>query len=216
MAQAILFPEIFCYLPFGPFKDIDDFMEDFYEPFIRKSPGNTLFAIFDKTKRNTSIIGDGTRTVPEEEQPDEALAGLIALLYSSSTNLVTEIGGVMILPPFQRTHISSNATGLLLQYALNLPSQSPPGLGLRRVVWQANVLNKSSVHLAERMGFRLEGVLRWERVLPPGKQEVGQTPREGDPRRDYVGRDTALLALCWDDWENGGREKVNLIMQRVK
>ena len=47
-----------------------------------------------------------------------------------------------------------------------------------------------------------------ERALPPSKKEVGQMPREGDSRRDWVGRDTTILAFCWDDWDDGGREKV--------
>jgi len=203
--QATLYPEIFRYLPFGPFEGVDDFIENFYEPrCVRKDAA--LFAIFDKTIRNTNLNGDDT----------EAFAGLIGYINSSPANLATEIGLILILPPFQRTHIASNATGLLLEYALNLPSESPSGLGLRRVVWQANPLNTASVRHAERMGFKLEGVFRWQRALPPWKKEVGRIPREGDPRRDWVGRDTTQLALCWDDWEDGGREKVNLVMQRVK
>jgi len=203
---------MFRYLPFGPFKSVDDFVGKFYESYFQKNSGCTLFAIFDKTKRRTDVDGvdlpEGTNEGP--------LAGVIGLINSSHINLVTEVGGIMIFPPFQRTHISSNATGLLLEYALNLPSESPPGLGLRRVIWQANMLNKASVGLAERMGFKLEGVLRWERALPLGKEETGRISREGDPKRDYVGRDTALLALCWDDWEDGVKRKVNLVMQRVK
>ena len=218
--QAILYPEIFRYLPFGPFTSAEDFLKNFYEPRIGRNSGSTLFAIVDKTKRNavTDVNNDHPHVLPEEdsEGPNEVLAGLIGLLNSSVINLVTEIGFVLILPPFQRTHIASNATGLLLGYTLNLPSESPPGLGLRRVVWQAHSLNKASVGLAERMGFKLEGILRWERALSPRKKEMGRTPRKGDPRRDYVGRDTALLALCWDDWEDGGRDKVKLVMRRPK
>ncbi|KAF8804150.1 acyl-CoA N-acyltransferase [Phlegmacium glaucopus] len=214
--QTILYPEIFRYLPFGPFKSADEFM-NFYETRIRKDPGYILFAIVDKTKLNTNLNNDDAHKVPEDEgHNDGPLAGLIGFVNTSPTDLVTEVGPVMILPPFQRTHISSNATGLLLKYALNLPSESPPGLGLRRVVWQANALNRASVGLAERMGFKLEGVLRWERALSPSKEETGRIPREGDPRRNYFGRDTALLALCWDDWEDGGREKVDQVMERVK
>jgi RimJ/RimL family protein N-acetyltransferase len=215
--QVILYPGIFCYLPFGPFESAEDFVEDFYEPFIEKKSDRTLFAVFDKTKRHTDLNDEHPHKLPEaEEGSNEVFAGLIGLLNSSPTNLVTEIGCVVILPSFQRTHVASNATGLLLEYTLNLPSEIPPGLGLRRVVWQANALNNASVDLAKRMGFKLEGVLRWERGLPPGKEETGRISREGDPRRDYVGRDTTLLAFCWDDWEEGGRDKVKLIMQRLK
>jgi RimJ/RimL family protein N-acetyltransferase len=92
-------------------------------------------------------------------------------------------------------------------------------LGLRRIVWQANYLNQGSVRLAQRMGFLTEGILRWDRVLPLGKPADtgnGKPEREGDPRAGCMGRDTIILGLCWDDWENGGREKVESEMARRK
>src|SRR5882757_3144033 len=215
--RALSYPEIFRYISFGPFRSAEDFVEKFYEPYARQNTGCILFAIFDQTKRHTSLNDDHPRLkVQGEEDSDEAFAGLIGLCNTSPTNLVTEIGPVFILPPFQRTHIASNSTGLLLEYTLNLPSENPPGIGLRRVIWLADTLNKASVSHAERVGLKLEGVLRWERVLSPEKIEVGKISREGDPRRDYYGKDTALFAFCWDDWEDGGRDKVKLIMQRVK
>ena len=108
---------------------------------------------------------------------------------------------MITLPPFQRTHVTTNAIGLLLLYALDLP---PHGLGLRRVQWQANKLNTKSVGAAQKLGFKLEAILRWDRVLPATKASVynGGREREGDPRPGTVGRDTAMLALCWDDWES--------------
>lgn len=104
-----------------------------------------------------------------------------------------------------------------MHYALDLPDRG--GLGLRRVFWQANALNTASRRLAERLGYRFEGILRWDRVLPENKQEFGNGTevRDGDPRgRKCVGRDTAILGHCWDDWEGGGREKVDLIMARLQ
>ncbi|KIM44130.1 hypothetical protein M413DRAFT_443174 [Hebeloma cylindrosporum] len=206
--QAILYPQIFNYLPFGPFKDVDDLVSNLIETRIRRDPGYTLFVIYDKTKPAHSFDHPG------------AFAGLIGFLNSSAPNLLTEIGFVIILPPFQRSHVTSNAVGILLNFALNLPSQQPGALGLRRVVWQANALNKASVRAAERMGFKFEGILRWERVLPASKSAVGagngKDIRDGDPRRDCVGRDTARLSLCWDDWEGGAREQVNKIMRRTQ
>jgi len=140
----------------------------------------------------------------------------VGLLNSSPTNLAIEIGFIMILPTFQRTHVTSNAVGLLLHYALDLPVDG--GLGLRRAVWQANVFNEASVRLAERMGFKLEAVLRWDRVLPIGKNDAGNKKgeRDGDPRAGCAGRDTAMLGICWDDWESGGKEHVDAIMARLK
>jgi hypothetical protein len=104
--------------------------------------------------------------------------------------------------------------GLLLQYCLELPENG--GLGLRRVQWLANAQNEASIKTALRMGFQHEGVKRWERIVPAavGKPNTAEKlPREGDPRRTGLGRHTAVLGLCWDDWEDGTREKVGELMR---
>ncbi|TFK38332.1 acyl-CoA N-acyltransferase [Crucibulum laeve] len=200
--QATQYPEIFDYLPFGPFSSVEDFIDNLVEVRIHKDPGYILLAVFDKTKSTS-------------DAPDGAFAGLMGLINTSPINLATEVGCIMILPPFQRTHISSNAVGLLLHYALDLPSAG--GLGLRRVFWQANSLNTKSIRLAERMGLKLEGILRWDRVLPANKDAGnGRGVREGDPRAGCLGRDTAMLGICWDDWEEGGREHVDKVMARTR
>ncbi|KAJ7489091.1 acyl-CoA N-acyltransferase [Mycena latifolia] len=183
---------LFTYLPWGPFASADDLLATLVLGRIQPDPGSVLFAVLDKT-------------APGGPQ----LAGTIGLLDTSPANLSTEVGFVITLPRFQRTHVTSGAAGLLLRFALDT-------LGLRRVAWKANVQNAQSVRVAERMGFRREAVLRWERVLPAGKTEGGNGGgvRAGDPKPGCLGRDTVLLSLCWDDWEGGAREAVNAIMQR--
>lgn len=172
----------------------------------------TLFAVYDKTR------------VSESGGP--AFAGLIGYINASATDLCIEIGCVVVLPAFQRTHVASNAAGILLHYALDLPSESSAdssagagctgGLGLRRCVWMANNLNRASVGAAERMGFVREGVMRWHRVLKPSQSQAWNRRdiRKGDPREECGGRDTVILSLCFDDWENGGREKADAVMDR--
>jgi RimJ/RimL family protein N-acetyltransferase len=156
-----------------------------------------LFAVFDTTAPG----------IPQ-------LAGTIGLLDTSTANLSTEIGFVITFPRFQRTHVTANAAGLLLHWTLDSPAEG--GLGLRRVAWKANSLNTRSVRAAERLGFRREAVLRWDRVLPEWKAEGGNGGgvRMGDLKPSCLGRDTMLLSLCWDDWETGARELVNKIMER--
>jgi len=208
---ALPHPEAFHYLPVGPFTSPNDVISSFYEPIIHNNPGFILFILIDKTRRplvsdaetREAVLGEGT------------IAGHMAYINASPHNLAIEIGYILILPPFQRTHVTSNAVGLMMHYALDLPGRG--GLGLRRVFWQANALNKPSMRLAERMGFRFEGILRWDRVLPENKVPFGNgvQVREEDPRRECPGRDTAMFAHCWDDWEGGGREKVDVIMARV-
>ncbi|KAF9449218.1 acyl-CoA N-acyltransferase [Macrolepiota fuliginosa MF-IS2] len=198
-------PELFDYLPFGPFNSRKTF-DPWFEERIHKQRGQIAFAIFDKTQ------GDS----------DKGFAGMIGLLNASSSHLSTEIGFVTILPAFQRSHVASNAVGLLLNWALNPPGPVPVdfalmGLGLRRVYWNANTLNTRSIALAERLGLKLEAVLRWDRVLPADRVAFARKDalRKDDPREGQPGRDTALLAICWDDWVNGGREKAVHVMERV-
>ena len=73
------------------------------------------------------------------------------------------------------------------------------------------------MRVARRMGFKREGLLRWDRF--PGDQgKVGNSEdiREGDPRPGTLGRHTLVFAICWDDWENGEREQVAQLKDRYK
>lgn len=167
------------------------------------SDDKVLFALFAKN------IGSPDS---KSSSASETLAGVIGFLQGSSLNLSLEIGAVITLPAFQRTHITSNAVGLLLQYCFELP---PTGLGLRRVQWQADATNNASVNFATRFGFIKEGVKRWERTYPSGsgKKGNGLTPRKGDPRADCPGRDTCVFGIAWDEWESGGKDKVEALMK---
>jgi RimJ/RimL family protein N-acetyltransferase len=103
--------------------------------------------------------------------------------------------------------VTTNAVGLLLNYLLEAP------LSLRRVTWLANARNERSVKAAERMGFRLEGVMRWHRILPEGKD--GQLVElEGLSNGRGPGRDTAMLSICWDDWRDGVKDRVHTLVDR--
>ncbi|KAJ7150339.1 acyl-CoA N-acyltransferase [Mycena filopes] len=154
-------------------------------------PESILFAVIDKTKGE-----------------EGAFAGIIALIHASSQNLSVEIGAVVCFPEFQRTFVNSNAVGILMRYCLNLPEDG--GLGFRRVYWTASPENAASIKAAERMGMKMEGTLRWLWVLPEGKEGK----KAGAGRGEGKGRDSVMLAACWDDWENGVREKVEKIMDR--
>ncbi|KAH6913110.1 acyl-CoA N-acyltransferase [Coprinopsis sp. MPI-PUGE-AT-0042] len=171
----------------------------FSEYMVRQDPASCLFVVIDRTKPN-----DG-------ENLEESIAGVIGYIHSSPSNRAVELGPVVILPPWQRTFMSSHAIGLALNYALNLPSEG--GLGLRRVAWLANPFNVGSVRAAERMGFKAEGIQRWTWILPDGRE--GGKPAVDGKRGSNQGRDSAFLAICWDDWENGGREHVVKMMNRA-
>ncbi|KAJ4480503.1 acyl-CoA N-acyltransferase [Lentinula edodes] len=189
------------YLSYGPFVSTEQFVEQFWEKGMQVNPATTSFTILDKTS-------------PVNGEP--AIAGLVSYINSSDQDACTEIGFVVILPKFQRTHVTSNMVGLLMHYALDLPEEG--GLGLRRLQWVCNTKNAPSLKVAERMGFRFEGVLRWARVLPPSKA-IGYKAapeRKGDPRSGKGGRDSAYSSCCWDDWEGGVRDWVDKVMTRTK
>lgn len=190
-------PHLYDYLPYGPFQTLEEFYKTFYDSRIKDDTGSVLFAVYNK---------NGKR---------EILAGSLAYLNSSAPHLAVEIGHIVTFPAFQRTHVTSNAVGLLMHYALDPPSAG--GLGLRRVFWQANALNDKSVQAAQRMGFQWEAILRWDRVLPLGKEKAGNRKgeRNEDPRPGRVGRDTAMLSICWDDWVGGSRQRVDDVMART-
>ncbi|KAG1747249.1 uncharacterized protein EDB91DRAFT_1264992 [Suillus paluster] len=183
------------YYPFPGMEEPGSYLL-FMDGFVRQNPYSILFAIIDRTT-----------TDPENPEWGGKLAGTIALLDYSPTNLSVEIGVL---------HIATHAVGALLKYCFSMPcpSQSESGLGLRRVHWYAHPDNDASLRLAARMGLKHEGTMIWVRVLPVGKT-LGKTPRKNDllegPRRD-----TAILAISWEDWEGGAREIVTTQMARVK
>ncbi|KZT65103.1 acyl-CoA N-acyltransferase [Daedalea quercina L-15889] len=176
----------------------------YFEKRYRQNPEFVLLAVIDKSQSPTRAAPEATD--PEDrDDSGESLAGVIGLLRASPAQLTAEIGFVIVFPAFQRTHIAAHAVGLLLRYCLDLPSAPLPGLGLRRVQWMSLPQNIASLRLAEKMGFKKEGVIRWMWVL--GGEE-GNKPRPGDPKEDKTGWDTVMLAMCWDDWEEGGRAQV--------
>lgn len=168
----------------------------------RRDKSALLFAAIDTTRPN-----------PNHLQWEGSLAGLFGLSGTDTSRLVTEIDPAIVLPAFQRSHVGSHAVGLLLKYILELP---PSGLGFRRVRWTASPINTASNNLAKRMGFKLEGMMRWGYVLPAveGYPKLGKEARAGDAGNDLLGRDTNEWALCWDDWEDGVTELVERAFAR--
>ncbi|KIJ67830.1 hypothetical protein HYDPIDRAFT_107345 [Hydnomerulius pinastri MD-312] len=177
----------------------------YVETFCRANAGHLLFTIIDTFRQNA------------DPQIDGRLAGVIGLMSTSPGLLTTAIGPCIVLPAFQRTYVASHAVGLVMRYALDLPTASPPGMGMRRIGWSAGPDNKASLKLAERLAFKYEGLLRWTYPMPGVEDypKAGKRPREGDPLYEQLGRDTVVYGMCWDDWEARGRELVNGALARV-
>ncbi|KAK9894439.1 acyl-CoA N-acyltransferase [Cystobasidium minutum MCA 4210] len=164
------------------------------ETLFHSPPTSCAFVIYDKsyTKEN-----DGKGRI----------AGSIAYLNANTAHQSIEIGFVCILPEFQRTHVTTHAAGLLMQYALN---PTPEGLGLRRVEWIAHSLNTPSQNAALRLGYTHEGLLRYHWRLDPSKE--GSCKIEGD---DWPVRHNWIGSVTVHDWnEEGKREHLKKLMDR--
>jgi RimJ/RimL family protein N-acetyltransferase len=188
-------------------KSPEHFLSSFYYPRIRDDRNSCLFAILTKTP---TINSQGA------SQPAGSLAGIIGLLNAQPHNAACELGYLLILRPFQRTFVTTHACGLLLQYLLRPTSQG--GLGLRRAAWKAHWQNAPSIAAAKRLGFQLEGTIRWERSCTTGKPALNVSSGRGEVEWEgvvgCVARHTVLLGLCWDDWEQGGEDHIMELMSR--
>ena len=194
-AQVTAHPDLHQWYPFS-LTSLDEILTE-VELRARRTPTNILFAIIDKAR-------------------DNALAGVIALLDTSAFNLSVEIGWLVVFPAFQRTYVTSNAVGILLRYALELPDPDTGrgGMGFRRVQWTAHAANLPSHAVARRMGMQEECVVRWSMVMPSGAVGNGIAVRDGDPMSGRAGRDSIIFSLCADDWEKGGRSDVVDVIKR--
>lgn len=175
-------------------------------------PGTIVPARTQRSLNATDASNEPEEELVIEEDTFAGLAGLTTPTASTATSNLTADMGQLLLPRYHCTFVGTHANGLLLHHLLD---PTPNGLALRRVQWQPNASNTASVNAAKRLGFRLEGVMRWAVVLPWGK--IGDTVREGREQGETEGRKarhTAMLALCWDDWEGGGRDYVDRLMAR--
>jgi len=195
VAQTTARPDLHQWFPFD-LSSLDQILTG-VELRVRRNPSWILFAIIDKARGG-------------------AMAGVIGLVNASAENLSAEIAWLLVFPEFQRTYVTSNAIGIMLQYAFELPTPGARhrGLGFRRVQWITHTANKLSHAAATRMGLKEEGILRWTYVLLEGAEGHGIPLREGDPLSPRPGRHSVLLAFCVDDWENGGREHVQRVIDR--
>lgn len=113
---------LFHKIPFQA-RNLEEFL--WFVEWIRADPSSVLLLIVDKIKVDS-----------DDQDLGGSMAGIIGLLHSSRQKLSTEIGPAIVLPPFQHTHVSTNAIGLMMHYCLDRPSTG--GLGFRRVQWTAN------------------------------------------------------------------------------
>lgn len=201
-------PEIYAHMPMVPPSSAAELKSWFHSDSTTHilsfaNPQSFAFAIIDKTRP------------PSAEDPEGELAGTVSFIRTSPVDLCTEIGFIVILPPYQRSHVATNAVGLALQMAFESPENG--GIGLRRVHWMASTRNRASAQLAERMGFENVGMIPWHMRFVKGrlngKAGNGRVPPPGSDPED-LWRDTLSFSLAWDRWEGKAKDLVRIAMAR--
>ncbi|ORY25917.1 hypothetical protein BCR39DRAFT_542512 [Naematelia encephala] len=172
-----------------------------------------LYAFIEKSFRsNPAFLWHAIYTsLDPNPTPDQyEIAGTIGMINASVADQGAELGWIMILPKFQKTHTLTHAAGTMMHRILDSPTSG--GLGLRRCQWFTNSLNDKSKSAALRLGFTHEGTLRAHRVLPLGKNGA-RDGREGE-KQDLKSRDSWLASVIWTEWEGGVRDHVDKLMAR--
>jgi RimJ/RimL family protein N-acetyltransferase len=90
--------------------------------------------------------------------PDARPQGVASYLRITPEHGVIEIGHIWFGSPLQRTAAATEAIYLLMRHAFD-------DLGYRRLEWKCNALNAASRRAAERFGLRFEGVFRQHLVI---------------------------------------------------
>jgi RimJ/RimL family protein N-acetyltransferase len=123
-------PEVWTYMPAGPFADRDAFRA--YVDHLTALPATIPFAI---------LLADGTPV------------GIAAYLRIDHANGTAEVGYITYASAVQRTTAATEAMYLMAKHAFDV-------VGVRRYEWKCDSLNQPSMRAAARLGFTFEGVFR--------------------------------------------------------
>lgn len=190
-------PEDFKHMRF-PVPNTLEEMLTWFEYNIRRNPENMVFAIM----------------FADEHRQNWSYGAILSLTHCDPERLFAEVAmGIGF-----RSHTGRNGaaigTSLLIRYCMNSPTDSPPGLGLRKLGWTCHAGNFPAQGLARSVGFRFESMQRWNRTAPSGKENNRRMLRKGDPL-GVPGIDDFYFVLSWDDWEADGRNIVESALSRT-
>jgi len=136
-------PELWEYLPYGPFESETDFRVWLTE---RAASSDPLFY---------AIV---------ERRSGRAL-GMASFLRVEPGHGVIEVGHIWYSPALQRTRLATEAMYVMARHVFD-------DLGYRRYEWKCNALNEPSRRAAERLGFTFEGVFRQHMVIKGENRET--------------------------------------------
>ncbi len=129
-------PELWRYLPYGPFAD----------------PGALAAVLAGQAASSDPLF------FAVVEQATGRAAGVVSFLRADPAHGTVEIGHIWFGGPLQRTPAATEATFLLARHAFD-------DLGNRRLEWKCDAGNARSRRAAERFGFTFEGVFRQHMVV---------------------------------------------------
>ena len=119
------------------------------------------------------------------------MSGTTRYMRMSSADLRLEIGGTIYAPRVQRTGLNTEAKLLLLTHAFDV-------LGCNVVQLRTDWLNAKSRAAIERLGAKMDGVLRGHRIMPDG----------------HI-RDTVVYSIILSEWPGVRSNLRNLLRPRV-
>ncbi len=129
-------PELWEYLPYGPFESESAFRVWLTE---RAASSDPLFY---------AII----------EMLSGRALGMASFLRVEPGHGVIEVGHIWYSPALQRTRLATDAMYVMARHVFD-------DLGYRRYEWKCNSLNEPSRRAAVRLGFTFEGVFRQHMVI---------------------------------------------------
>jgi RimJ/RimL family protein N-acetyltransferase len=129
-------PEIWRYLPYGPYDDEAALAAQLEANAASEDP--LFYAIVD--------LRDGRA------------GGMASYLRITPEHGVIEIGHIWLGLSLQRTREATEAIYLLARHAFD-------DLGYRRFEWKCNAANAASRRAAERFGFTFEGIFRQHQIV---------------------------------------------------
>ena len=129
-------PELWAYLPYGPFES------------------ETAFRVWLTERAATS---DPLFYAIIERSSGRAL-GMASFLRVEQGHGVIEVGHIWYSPALQRTRLATDAMYVMVRHVFD-------DLGYRRYEWKCNALNEPSRRAAVRLGFTFEGVFRQHMVI---------------------------------------------------
>jgi len=129
-------PQIWEYLPYGPFESETVFRAWLAERATTSDP--LFYAIIDRTSGRA--------------------LGMASFLRVEPSHGVITVGHIWNSPAKQRTRLATDAMYVMARHVFD-------DLGYRRYEWKCNALNEPSRRAAVRLGFTFEGVFRQHMVV---------------------------------------------------